>query len=65
MDVSHEGSSGIEKWENSGVDAVILDVMLPGMDGFSVLKEIRKKSEIPVIMLTAKGDGLDRIIGLE
>jgi DNA-binding response OmpR family regulator len=45
--------------------ALILDVMLPGMDGFEVLKQIRKTSDVPVLMLTARGDEADRIVGLE
>lgn len=49
-----------EKWH-----AVILDVMLPGIDGFEVLKKIRAKSSVPVLMLTARGDETDRIVGLE
>jgi DNA-binding response OmpR family regulator len=44
---------------------VILDVMLPGMDGFEVLKSIRRQSDVPVLMLTARGDEADRIVGLE
>src|SRR5439155_12804938 len=46
-------------------DAVLLDVMMPGMDGLEVAKRIRAKSTIPVIMLTAKGDETDRVVGLE
>ena len=65
VETSYDGQSGIEKIASGGIDAVILDVMLPGADGFSVLKEIRKNSEVPVIMLTARGEELDRIIGLE
>lgn len=53
-------TSGEETWH-----AVILDVMLPGMDGFEVLKRIRAKSHVPVLMLTARGDETDRIVGLE
>ncbi len=45
--------------------AVILDVMMPGMDGFEVLKRLRRESEVPVIMLTSRGDEIDRIVGLE
>ena len=46
-------------------DLVVLDVMLPGMDGFSVLRKLREKSRVPVLMLTARGEDVDRIIGLE
>ena len=60
----HTGPEGVERaaepWQ-----ALILDLMLPGMDGFEVLKQIRKTSDIPVLMLTARGDEADRIVGLE
>ncbi len=51
--------------EESLFDAVLLDIMMPGPDGLSVLKKIREKSRVPVIMLTAKGDETDRVVGLE
>ncbi len=57
--------SGIESIEKSIPDAIILDVMLPDMDGFSVCREIRKSYSIPILMLTARGDVHDRIVGLE
>jgi DNA-binding response OmpR family regulator len=63
----HTGPEGVERataTENP-CHAVILDVMLPGMDGFEVLKRIRAKSQVPVLMLTARGDEMDRIVGLE
>ena len=47
------------------LDLVILDVMLPGMDGFDVLREIRKSSELPILMLTARGEEIDRVVGFE
>ena len=47
------------------VDAVVLDVMMPGMDGFETLRQLRRTSNIPVVMLTARGDQMDRIVGLE
>ena len=50
---------------NQGFDMVILDIMLPGMDGFQVLRKIREESTIPVIMLTARGEVSDRVVGLE
>ncbi|MCK9563450.1 MAG: response regulator transcription factor [Bacteroidales bacterium] len=59
------GDSGAEEALAGGYDAVILDVMLPGLNGFDVLKKIRAESLVPVIMLTAKGDDVDRILGLE
>lgn len=61
----HTGPSGVEKATVDSWNAVILDVMLPGMDGFEVLKQIRKTSDVPVLMLTARGDEADRIVGLE
>jgi DNA-binding response OmpR family regulator len=61
----HTGPEGAEKATSESWSAVILDVMLPGMDGFEVLKEIRKSSSVPVLMLTARGDEADRIVGLE
>src|ERR1041384_3183319 len=48
-----------------GYDAVLLDIMMPGMDGLSVLRKIRDDSDLPVIMLTAKGDETERVVGLE
>jgi DNA-binding response OmpR family regulator len=65
VDAAHTGPDGLEKLKNSDVHAVILDVMLPGMDGFSVLKGTRQMSNVPVLMLTALGDESDRIVGLE
>src|SRR6188768_2435385 len=61
----HTGPGGVEKASGDSWSAVILDVMLPGMDGFEVLKQIRKTSDVPVLMLTARGDEADRIVGLE
>lgn len=57
------GLKAIESGES--FDAVLLDIMLPGLDGLSLLKRVREKSQIPVIMLTAKGDETDRVVGLE
>jgi DNA-binding response OmpR family regulator len=61
----HHGIEGVERAVNEAWDALILDVMLPGLDGFEVLKRIRAKSDVPVLMLTARGDESDRIVGLE
>ncbi|MEE9336157.1 MAG: response regulator transcription factor [Granulosicoccaceae bacterium] len=58
-------SAGLKKLAQHRFDAVILDVMLPEMNGFDVCREIRKTSDIPIIMLTARGDVTDRIVGLE
>lgn len=61
----HEGREGLQQALQPGVDLVVLDVMLPGLDGFEILKELRRQSRIPVLMLTARGEDEDRIIGLE
>ena len=56
---------GLEKIEKEKPDLVILDVMLPDQDGFAVCRDIRKRSAVPIIMLTARGDVTDRVVGLE
>lgn len=61
----HTGPEGVERAIGEDWHAVILDLMLPGLDGFEVLKQIRHKSNVPVLMLTARGDEADRIVGLE
>ena len=60
-----EGLSALRLLDQHPFDAVLLDVMMPGLDGLSVLRKIREKSDVPVIMLTAKGDETDRVVGLE
>lgn len=62
---AHSGEAGLERLQNESFDLVILDVMLPGISGLDVLKKLRAGSDLPVIMLTARGDDVDRIIGLE
>lgn len=61
----HTGPEGAERAVAESWQAVILDLMLPGCDGFEVLRRIRKQSAVPVLMLTARGDEADRIVGLE
>lgn len=61
----HNGLEGVDEVSSQDYDAVILDVMLPGIDGFEVLRRIRAISTVPVLMLTALGDEADRIVGLE
>ncbi len=58
-------SVGLKKLESGAYDLVILDIMLPEMDGFEVCKLIRRHSDIPIVMLTARGEVMDRIVGLE
>jgi DNA-binding response OmpR family regulator len=62
---AHTGPDGLRKALEGGFQAVILDCMLPGLDGFEVLKQLRRSSNVPVLMLTALGDESDRIVGLE
>ena len=62
---THDGESGIKKALNQTFDAIILDVMLPKLSGLEVLKSLREHNDTPVLMLTARGDDIDRIVGLE
>jgi len=62
---SLRGDEGLALWEKSKPDLLILDLNLPGMDGLDVTREIRKKSEVPILMLTARVEEMDRLIGLE
>jgi len=65
LTVRNTGESGFEEFSKSSFDLLILDIMMPGISGLDVLKKIRQTSSVPVIMLTARGDDIDRIIGLE
>ncbi|MCW8934529.1 MAG: response regulator transcription factor [Gammaproteobacteria bacterium] len=65
IDYAFDGKQGLEKTLAGLYDAVVLDVMMPELDGFEVLRRIRSQSSVPVLMLTAKGDDIDRIVGLE
>ena len=65
VECANEGRQGLERALHGGFDLVILDVMLPGLDGFEILRRLRKQSRVPVLMLTARGEDVDRIIGLE
>jgi two-component system response regulator CpxR len=65
LETAQNGPDGIRKALSGGYALVVLDVMLPGCNGFEVLQQIRKKSDIPVLMLTARSDEVDRIVGLE
>jgi two-component system response regulator CpxR len=64
-DFCHDGRSGLDTALRNAHDLVILDVMLPDLDGLSVLRELRRRLATPVLMLTARGDDVDRIVGLE
>ncbi|HKX84221.1 MAG TPA: response regulator transcription factor [Pyrinomonadaceae bacterium] len=61
----HDGIAGLQRAASGGYDLAILDVMLPKMDGFAVLRKLRETSNLPVLMLTARGDDSERIEGLE
>jgi DNA-binding response OmpR family regulator len=67
VDLLHarDGREGLGELERSVFDAVLLDVMMPGLDGVETLRKIRERSRVPVIMLTARGDESDRVVGLE
>jgi DNA-binding response OmpR family regulator len=65
LDCALSPSAGQARLAQGGVDAVILDVMLPEMDGFALCRAIRRDSDIPILMLTARGEVMDRVVGLE
>ena len=65
VDFQHNGAEGLEKASRGEHSLVVLDVMLPGLDGFEVLRRLRQRSQIPVLMLTARDEDVDRIVGLE
>ncbi len=65
VDVVHKGVDAVKHIQNVRCDLMILDVMMPKMNGFDTLRELRKKYQTPVLMLTARGDDIDRIVGLE
>ena len=60
-----DGLAGLGRLASDTFDAVLLDIMMPKLDGLETLRRIREKSQVPVIMLTAKGDETDRVVGLE
>lgn len=63
--LASDGVAALDEARKPGLDLAVLDIMMPGMNGLNVLKELRKESKLPVIMLTARGDDTDRISGLE
>lgn len=65
LEIVHDGQRGIESANQNEYALLVLDVMLPGANGFEVLRQVRAHSRVPVLMLTARGDDVDRIVGLE
>lgn len=65
VDVAYDGNDALEKARSNRYDVILLDVMLPGLNGFEVCQLIREFSDVPIIMLTAKGNDMDKILGLE
>jgi DNA-binding response OmpR family regulator len=65
VEAVHDSGKGLERALSGEHDFVVLDVMLPGVSGFEVLRAVRKESSIPILMLTARGEDVDRIVGLE
>ena len=65
VECAYDGEQGLRRLATSRPDLVLLDVMLPGKDGFTLCREIRRRNKVPVIMLTARGDVTDRVTGLE
>src|SRR6185369_6961282 len=65
VETVHDGARGAERAVAGAYDLVVLDVMLPGMNGLDALRAIRASSAVPVLMLTARGGDVDRIVGLE
>ena len=64
-DSAGDGEQALEKIQNGNFDLILLDVMLPKMSGIEVCQAVREKSDVPIIMLTAKGEDMDKILGLE
>jgi len=63
--VAESGQAGIDDFERNGADLILLDLMLPGLSGTEVCRQIRSKSQVPIIMLTAKDTEIDKVVGLE
>jgi len=65
VDTAYDGEEGLTKALSNNYDIILLDIMLPKMNGFDVCRQIREVSDVPIIMLTAKGEDMDKIMGLE
>jgi len=65
VDVAHDGAEGLETFRRDGADLLILDLMLPSLDGLEICRRVRAGSSVPIIMVTAKDSDMDEIVGLE
>ncbi|MBQ1504739.1 MAG: response regulator transcription factor, partial [Oscillospiraceae bacterium] len=65
VEIAYDGLEGFEKAKSADVDLILLDVMLPGMDGFEICRRVREQSQVPIIMLTAREEEADKVFGLE
>ena len=63
--IASDGNEALAKWKSFDPDLILLDIMLPGMDGYQVCREIRRESQVPIMMLSAKGEVFDKVLGLE
>ena len=63
--IANDGEAALKMFDTVNPDLILLDIMLPGLDGWQVCREVRKKSQVPIIMLTAKGETFDKVLGLE
>ena len=63
--IANDGETALKMFDSISPDLILLDIMLPGLDGWQVCRELRKKSSVPIIMLTAKGEVFDKVLGLE
>lgn len=65
VSIANDGQTAVDVYQKEGADLILLDVMMPRLDGWQVCREIRKTSNVPIIMLTAKGETFDKVLGLE
>ncbi|MEG2174944.1 MAG: response regulator, partial [Oscillospiraceae bacterium] len=63
--IANDGNEALSKFTTESPALILLDVMMPGLDGWQVCREVRKKSNVPIIMITAKGETFDKVLGLE
>ena len=63
--IAADGPAALEAWKSFDPDLILLDIMLPGLDGYQICREIRRESEVPIMMLSAKGEVFDKVLGLE